>query len=92
MAVKEIRKAAVLGSGVMGATIAAHLANVGIPSLLLDIIPRELTPEEEEEIIDDEDEILDEIREDKKERGEDKKQDNNNKTNPNDDDEMFFAK
>jgi 3-hydroxyacyl-CoA dehydrogenase len=35
----QIRKAAVLGAGVMGAAIAAHLANVGIPSLLLDIIP-----------------------------------------------------
>lgn len=41
-----IRKVAVLGSGVMGAQIAAHLANVGIPSLLLDIVPRELTPDE----------------------------------------------
>jgi 3-hydroxyacyl-CoA dehydrogenase len=30
----------------MGAAIAAHLANVGIPVLLLDIVPRELTPEE----------------------------------------------
>ena len=47
MALKEIRKAAVLGAGVMGATIAAHLANVGIPVYLLDIVPRELTPEEE---------------------------------------------
>jgi 3-hydroxyacyl-CoA dehydrogenase len=47
MALKEIRKAAVLGAGVMGATIAAHLANVGIPTYLLDIVPRELTPEEE---------------------------------------------
>ncbi len=46
MALKEIRKAAVLGAGVMGATIAAHLANVGIPSYLLDIVPRELTPDE----------------------------------------------
>ncbi|MEO8971923.1 MAG: 3-hydroxyacyl-CoA dehydrogenase NAD-binding domain-containing protein, partial [Ktedonobacteraceae bacterium] len=35
----QIRKAAVLGAGVMGAAIAAHLANVGIPSLLLDIVP-----------------------------------------------------
>ena len=35
---KEIRKAAVLGAGVMGATIAAHLAGCGIPSLLLDIV------------------------------------------------------
>ncbi|MDQ2717468.1 MAG: 3-hydroxyacyl-CoA dehydrogenase/enoyl-CoA hydratase family protein, partial [Chloroflexota bacterium] len=35
----SIKKAAVLGAGVMGAAIAAHLANVGIPSLLLDIVP-----------------------------------------------------
>ena len=35
----KIKKAAVLGAGVMGAAIAAHLANVGIPSLLLDIVP-----------------------------------------------------
>lgn len=35
----QIRSAAVLGAGVMGAAIAAHLANVGIPSLLLDIVP-----------------------------------------------------
>jgi len=41
-----IRKVAVLGAGVMGAQIAAHLANVGIPALLLDIVPKELTPDE----------------------------------------------
>jgi 3-hydroxyacyl-CoA dehydrogenase len=35
----QIRKAAVLGAGVMGAAIAAHLANAGIPGLLLDIVP-----------------------------------------------------
>ena len=35
----QIRKAAVLGAGVMGAAIAAHLANVGILTLLLDIVP-----------------------------------------------------
>lgn len=44
---KSIKKAAVIGSGVMGAGIAAHLANVGIPCLLLDILPSGLTPEEE---------------------------------------------
>ncbi len=33
----QIKKACVLGSGVMGSAIAAHLANAGIPSLLLDI-------------------------------------------------------
>lgn len=43
----SIRRVAVLGSGVMGAAIAGHLANVGIPSLLLDIVPTALTPEEE---------------------------------------------
>ncbi|MED4225373.1 3-hydroxyacyl-CoA dehydrogenase NAD-binding domain-containing protein [Neobacillus cucumis] len=41
-----IKKAAVLGSGVMGLGIAAHLANIGIPTLLLDIVPRELSKEE----------------------------------------------
>jgi len=35
---KTIRKAVVIGSGVMGSGIAAHLANVGIPCLLLDIV------------------------------------------------------
>ncbi|NPV92133.1 MAG: 3-hydroxyacyl-CoA dehydrogenase/enoyl-CoA hydratase family protein [Firmicutes bacterium] len=44
---RKIKKAAVLGAGVMGATIAAHLANVGVPTLLLDIVPRELTAEEQ---------------------------------------------
>ncbi len=39
----QIRRAAVLGAGVMGAAIAAHLANVGIPSLLLDIVPPNAT-------------------------------------------------
>lgn len=39
----QIKKAAVLGAGVMGATIAAHLTNAGIPCLLLDIVPFELT-------------------------------------------------
>ncbi len=44
--VRQIQKAAVLGSGVMGSGIAAHLANIGIPTLLLDIAPRELTEAE----------------------------------------------
>ena len=43
----NITKAAVLGAGTMGAGIAAHLANAGIPTLLLDIAPRELTADEE---------------------------------------------
>lgn len=35
----EIKKVAVLGAGVMGQGIAAHLANAGIPSVLYDIVP-----------------------------------------------------
>src|SRR5881394_549403 len=42
-----IRKAAVIGAGNMGAQIAAHLANVGIPSLLMDVPPTELTADEQ---------------------------------------------
>src|SRR2546429_2788716 len=37
----SVKKAAVLGAGTMGAQIAAHLANAGVPTLLLDIVPRE---------------------------------------------------
>lgn len=37
----EIRKAAVIGAGVMGAGIAAHIANAGVPVILLDIVPKE---------------------------------------------------
>jgi len=36
----QVKKAAVLGAGTMGAQIAAHLANAGIPTLLLDIVPK----------------------------------------------------
>jgi 3-hydroxyacyl-CoA dehydrogenase len=38
---KQINKVAVLGAGVMGSTIAAHLANAGIQVLLLDLVPKE---------------------------------------------------
>ena len=37
-----INRVTVIGAGTMGAAIAAHLANVGIPAHLLDIIPQEL--------------------------------------------------
>jgi len=40
---RRIEKAAVIGSGIMGSGIAAHLANAGVEVLLLDIVPRELT-------------------------------------------------
>src|SRR5271165_5151442 len=36
---QPIRKATVLGAGVMGAGIAAQIANAGVPVLLLDIVP-----------------------------------------------------
>ncbi len=36
-----IKKAAVIGSGVMGSGIAAHLANAGVEVLLFDIVPKE---------------------------------------------------
>ncbi|MEK6588189.1 MAG: 3-hydroxyacyl-CoA dehydrogenase NAD-binding domain-containing protein, partial [Chloroflexota bacterium] len=42
----KIENAAVLGAGTIGAAIAAHLANAGIRTLLLDIAPTELAPEE----------------------------------------------
>ncbi len=37
----EIKKVAVIGAGVMGAAIAAHVANAGIPCVLLDIVPKD---------------------------------------------------
>lgn len=40
---RYIRKAAVLGSGVMGSRIACHFANIGVEVLLLDIVPRDLS-------------------------------------------------
>jgi 3-hydroxyacyl-CoA dehydrogenase len=43
---RNIRKVAVLGSGVMGSAIACHFANIGCAVLLLDIAPRELNDEE----------------------------------------------
>lgn len=36
----EIKRAAVIGAGVMGSGIAAHIANAGVPVLLLDIVPK----------------------------------------------------
>ncbi|MBX2942506.1 MAG: 3-hydroxyacyl-CoA dehydrogenase [Cyclobacteriaceae bacterium] len=43
---RNIKKVAVLGSGVMGSAIACHFANIGCAVLLLDIAPRELSEEE----------------------------------------------
>ncbi len=36
----NIEKVAVIGAGVMGASIAAHISNAGIPVFLLDIVPK----------------------------------------------------
>ncbi len=44
---RNIRKVAVLGSGVMGSRIACHFAGIGVQVLLLDIVPPALTPAEE---------------------------------------------
>lgn len=43
---KRIKKAAVLGSGVMGSGIACHFANIGLEVLLLDILPPDLQEHE----------------------------------------------
>lgn len=37
----KIHNAVVIGAGTMGAAIAAHLANAGVPSTLLDIVPKD---------------------------------------------------
>src|SRR5699024_11706700 len=42
----KIKRPAVLGSGVMAKGIAAHLPNNGIPTIMLDIAPNELTKKE----------------------------------------------
>ncbi len=45
---RHIRKAAVLGSGVMGSRIACHFANIGLEVVLLDIVPFDLKEEDKE--------------------------------------------
>ena len=47
--VRKIRKAAVIGSGIMGGGIAALLAGAGVKVLLLDIVPFDLTDEEKKD-------------------------------------------
>ena len=46
---KPIRRAGVIGAGVMGSGIAAHLANAGIEVILLDIVPPNLTEKEKQD-------------------------------------------
>lgn len=40
---REIKRVAVLGSGVMGGAIAAHVAGCGVPVIMLDIVPPNLS-------------------------------------------------
>src|SRR5256885_13666084 len=47
---KSIQRVAVLGAGTMGARIAAHLANAGAPTYLLDIVPPGAPKEERNRI------------------------------------------
>ncbi len=49
MSKRVIKKAAVIGSGIMGSRIACHFANVGIEVVLLDIPPKELNESEEKQ-------------------------------------------
>jgi len=46
---RKIKKAAVIGSGVMGGGIAALLASAGVSTLLLDIVPFDLTDDEKKD-------------------------------------------
>src|SRR6266852_5855922 len=41
---KRINKVAILGAGTMGARVAAHLANAGVPCYLFDILPPDVLP------------------------------------------------
>ena len=43
---RNIKKVAVIGSGIMGSGIACHFANIGVEVLLLDILPKEVTDAE----------------------------------------------
>ena len=43
---KKIKRVGVIGAGVMGSTIAAHMANAGMGTVLLDIVPAELTEDD----------------------------------------------
>lgn len=45
---RTIKKAAVLGSGIMGSRIACHFANIGVEVILLDIVPRDLPDDQKD--------------------------------------------
>jgi len=48
---RHIQKTVVLGAGTMGARIAAHFANAGLPCLLLDIVPKDAAPADRNKIV-----------------------------------------
>jgi 3-hydroxyacyl-CoA dehydrogenase len=54
----KFHQAVVIGSGTMGAALAAHLANAGVPVTLLDIVPTKLLPEEEKKGLSLQDKIV----------------------------------
>ena len=54
----KFHRAVVIGSGTMGAAVAAHLANAGVPVTLLDIVPNKLLPEEEQKGLSLQDKIV----------------------------------
>lgn len=53
-----IRRVAVIGSGTMGGALAAHFANAGLDVSLLDIVPNQLTAEEEKKKLSLEDPVV----------------------------------
>ncbi|WP_313375436.1 3-hydroxyacyl-CoA dehydrogenase/enoyl-CoA hydratase family protein [Chishuiella sp.] len=55
---KHIKHVTVLGSGVMGSGIACHFANIGVQVLMLDMVPRELTPQEQAKGLSLEDKVV----------------------------------
>ncbi|MBT3322450.1 MAG: 3-hydroxyacyl-CoA dehydrogenase/enoyl-CoA hydratase family protein [Anaerolineae bacterium] len=54
----QVNKAVVVGAGTMGAALAAHFANAGIPTTLLDIVPFKLTEKEEKKGLSREDKAV----------------------------------
>src|SRR3974390_755344 len=48
---QRIQKAVVLGAGTMGARIASHFANTGLPFLLLDIVPQDAAPADRNKLV-----------------------------------------
>jgi len=54
----KFHRAVVIGSGTMGAAVAAHLANAGVPVTLLDIVPNKLLPDEEQKGLTLKDEVI----------------------------------